>query len=345
VKYGMGDTTTLRMDVYRPAKAGAPRPAFIIFSPVPPNQRSSNEFTSAWGRVAASKGLVAIIPDVRPESAAADIDALTAHLIGHASEYGLDPAAITLYAGSGPAYTALPIVEDPKRTSIKAAVIYYGSGPVSEFRRDLPVLLVRAGLDRPGLNSAEANGINALVARALLQNAPITVINNSGGHHAFEIVDDDAVTRDVVDATVDFVKRVTAPAYQAAMLRSLGEATAAAHVTMGNYAAAATAYAGLVARSPDDARLRLSYGESLLGDKQYAAACTEFAKLKGKGLGPRDLGLPAARACLLKGDEDAAIAWLATIPKRFLPSSIKDDPAFAPLKSRADFEALFRPDE
>src|SRR5215216_1814871 len=76
VKYGMGDTTTLRMDVYRPAKAGAPRPAFIIFSPVPPNQRSSNEFTSAWGRVAASKGLVAIIPDVRPESAAADIDAL-----------------------------------------------------------------------------------------------------------------------------------------------------------------------------------------------------------------------------------------------------------------------------
>jgi hypothetical protein len=96
-----------------------------------------------------------------------------------------------------------------------------------------------------------------------------------------------------------------------------------------------------VAARPDDPRLRLAYGEALLGDAQYAAACTEFEKLKGKGLGPRDLGVPAARACAQKRDADAAVAWLASIPARFRPADLAADPAFASLQSRSDFRALF----
>jgi hypothetical protein len=102
-------------------------------------------------------------------------------------------------------------------------------------------------------------------------------------------------------------------------------------------------YAGLVASRTDDSTLRLAYGEALLGDGQYAAACDELEKLKGKGLGPRDLGLPAARACMQKGDPEAAIAWLRTIPQRFLPRDIEKDPVFAPLHGRPDFKALFQP--
>ena len=106
--------------------------------------------------------------------------------------------------------------------------------------------------------------------------------------------------------------------------------------------AAAAAYAKLVDASPGNARLRLSYGEALLGDAQFAAACEEFDKLKGKGLGPRDLGLPAARACAQKGDADRAIAWLQTIPQRFLPLDAQKDAAFASLQNRSDFQALFK---
>ena len=72
------------------------------------------------------------------------------------------------------------------------------------------------------------------------------------------------------------------------------------------------------------------------------AACAELEKLKDKGLGYRDLGLPAARACMLKGDADAAIAWLQSIPQRFLPSDIATDPVFASLQTRQDFRALFK---
>ena len=67
-----------------------------------------------------------------------------------------------------------------------------------------------------------------------------------------------------------------------------------------------------------------------------------FVLAGGKGLGPRDLGLPAARACMQKGDGDAAIAWLMSIPQRFLPREIEKDPVFAPVQDRAEFKALFR---
>ena len=85
----------------------------------------------------------------------------------------------------------------------------------------------------------------------------------------------------------------------------------------------------------------LAYGEALLADSQFAAACAVFDTLRHKNLGARDRGLPAARACWMKGDGDAAIGWLKTIPTQYLPTEIETDPAFAALKDRADFHALF----
>jgi dienelactone hydrolase len=343
VQYGTLDTAALRMDVYRPAGATAPAPALILFNQAVGQQRS-NDFYVSWARAAASKGLVAIVPDLHGgEGSARDFQQLITHLGERAATYGIDREAIAVYAGSGNVFTAFPIVEDPKQTMVKAAVMYYGTAPVTQFRRDLPLLYVRAGLDRPGVNGNTTSGITGLAALAIAQNAPITVINDPTGHHAFEMIDDDAVTRDVIDRTIDFVKRATAAPYQAALRSGLAEASAAAHVIAGDFHSAATEFAAVLASRPDDTRLRLSYGEALLGDKQYSAACTEFDRLKGKGLGPRDLGLPAARACLLNGDSAAAIAWLQTIPKRFLPASIQQDSAFAPLRGRADFRALFQP--
>jgi hypothetical protein len=75
--------------------------------------------------------------------------------------------------------------------------------------------------------------------------------------------------------------------------------------------------------------------------REFAAACAVFDTLRNKNLGARDRGLPAARACLMKGDGDAAIGWLKTIPAQYLPAEIETDPAFAALKGRPDFHALF----
>jgi dienelactone hydrolase len=328
----------LKMDVYRPKQSGGQLPALIFFNTATGAQRS-NPFYKAWAEIAASKNLVAILPDLGGETFAKDFDALVAHVKANAANLGIDGERVAVYAGSGNVFRALPIVQDPKQTFVKAAVMYYGSANVSQFRRDLPLLFVRAGLDRPPVN----RDITALVTTATTQNAPVTLLNYPGGHHAFEIVDDEDATRETIDRTIEFVKESTEPAFQASIRRALGEAGAAGLVASGNFAAAAAAYAELLKAKPDDTRLRLSYGEALLGAAKYADACAELEKLKGKGLGPRDLGLPAARSCMLKGDGDAAIAWLRTIPQRFLPRDVEKEPVFAPIRERAEFKALFVP--
>jgi hypothetical protein len=328
---------TLQMDVYRPVNASRPLPALIFFN-IASGADRSNPFYKAWAEIAAAKNLVAILPDLRGDSFEKDFDALIAHVSANAASLGIDGERVALYAGSGNVFRALPLVQNPRLTAIKGAVMYYGSAQVATFRRDLPVLFVRAGLDRPPVN----RDLSAIAAAAIAQNAPVTVLNYPGGHHAFEIVDDEDMTREVIDRTNDFVVRATEPAYQASLRRGLPEATAAAQVSLGNFADAAASYAALVKARPDDARLGLSYGEALLGASRFAEACAELGTLKGKGLGPRDLGVPAARACMQSGDGDAAIAWLGTIPQRFLPRDLAQDPIFAPIQDRPAFKALFK---
>ena len=323
------------MDLYKPDVAsGVKVPALVFFNRATGSDRSGR-FYASWARAAATKGLIGILPDLRDGTEAADFRLLLSHLERHAAEQGIE--SIAVYAGSGNVFSAFPVVEDPDLTSIKAAVMYYGTANVSQFRLDLPVLYVRAGLDRPGVNESIAK----LAALAVSQNAPLTLVNFAGGHHGFEGADNNEATRRVIDDTLEFVRRATSASYQAALKASLLEATAAGYVQTGKFHEAATAYAALVASRPDEARMRLAYGEALLGDGQAAVACSEFDKLRDKGLGYRDLGLPAARACLQKGDPEAAVAWLSTIPPQYLPPSVGEDPSFAALRDRADFRALF----
>jgi hypothetical protein len=338
VPYGVSGSVTLKMDVYRPAQANGSLPALIFFSQSVGAQRAGNTFYVRWAETAAMNDLVSIVPDLRQEHAAEDFGILLSHLAQKASEYGIDREALAVYAGSGNVSAAFPLVEDVKLTAVKAAVMYYGSARIASFRPDLPVLLVRAGLDRPSVNTA----IASLAAAAVSQNAPLTLLNHPTGHHAFEMIDDDAATRAVIDRTIAFVKHATSASYQSALRAGLPEVIAAGHFASGNFSAAVAAYARLAGAKPADASLGLSYGEALLADKQFAAACRQFETLQGKGLGPRDLGLPAARACVQSGDADRGVKWLQSIPQRFLPLDVQNEPAFAALQQRADFVALFR---
>ena len=336
IRYGGSDS--MLMDVYRPANVTYPVPVLLFHTM---GAQRQNPIYAAWARIAASRGVVGVLADLGSRTFADDYRAAVGYLMGHGRELGVDTAAIVAMGSSGNGYNVFRAVQNEPDPRIKAVVVYYSGTDVTRLRRDLPVLYIRAGLDRPPVNA----GIDSLVARALAQNAPITVVNFPAGHHGFDGTDDNAITRDLVDQTIEFVKRVTTTSYRAALTAGIGYAEAAAHVSMGDFAFAARAYAELVARSPDDAQLRLSYGEALLGDHQFAKACREFESLKGKGLGRRDLGLPAARACLNAGDPDLAMTWLNSIPRRFLPPTVKDDPAFAALGNRADFKALFETSE
>ncbi len=337
VRFGTDGAVPLAMDLYQlPRVVGRTRPALIFFNRGSGADRQW-EFYVAWARTVASREMVGIIPDLRDGKQANDFQALVDYLTRHGTELGVDTAAIAVYAASGNVYTALPLLEDPRQTAIKGAVIYYGTAPVTTFRRDLPLLYVRAGLDRPDVNREIAE----LAASALAQNVPVTVLNHTTGYHGFEELNDDDATHDVIARTIEFVRHVTSSGYRAALAAGLREADAAASIQTGDFRQAASIYAELTRLRPNDARLGLSYGEALLGDHQYAAACALFDSLKGKGLGYRDLGVPASRACAQAGNADAAVAWIASIPERFRPASLASDPAFVSIQARPDFRVLF----
>jgi dienelactone hydrolase len=334
--YGAG----LAMDVYRPTRPASTRLPVLIFFNGATGADRANWFYDGWARAAASHGFVAVLPDLHREAAGQDFEALLSHLTSRADALGIDGDAIAVYCGSGNAWTALPLIEGPAASAVKAAVVYYGAGDVTAFRRDLPMLVVRAGLDRPGMNAS----VDRFVAAALAENAPVTVLNDPGGYHGLEARNHDAVTRDVIEQSLTFVTRALVPEFQAALRAGITEAAASADVRNGRFDRAVATYADLMRQRPDDLTLSLAYGEALLGAGQYAAACTHYETLRDKDLGPRDRGLPASRACMLAGDADRAIGWLNTIPRRFLSDEEENADVYAPIRDRADFKAVFAPD-
>lgn len=177
-----------QMELQVPRRSdGAPLPVVVFFYLTPP-EMPRHPIYDAWGRVAAGNGLAAVLPDLRETSAGADFGSLLSYLSANAGRLGLDATRIVVFAESANVSRALPLVQDPGETRVAAAVMYYGSAVVSAFRRDLPMLFVRAGLDRPPVN----RGIADLMGRAVEQNAPVTLLNHASGHHGFEIIDDDA---------------------------------------------------------------------------------------------------------------------------------------------------------
>jgi dienelactone hydrolase len=342
VTYKTSGSTALAFDLFRPASAGKEQrlPVFVIFNGFGGSFMRNSPQARGWAGIAAAHGLAAVTMETTSGHVTEDFDSFVGYLREHAAELQLDPEQIAVIAWSGNAGIGLETVEDPARASVKAAVIYYGGRVLSHLRLDLPVFLVRAGLDGPGVNVT----MNQAIAAAIPANAPWTVVNYPGGHHGFDGVDDNDISRQIIEETFQFVRHALSPSYQAALRLRLPEAAASAAFSTGDYKTAASLYAAIVESHPQDVPSLLAYGRSLIGAKHYKEARKQFDRVKAIGTaGPRDLGIPAARACALDNDPEAAVAWLKTIPQQFLPKpqEFEDDPDFATLKNRADFQALF----
>jgi dienelactone hydrolase len=338
--YKQAGQTTLAFDLYLPTGSALskPLPAFIIFNGFGGSFMRTSPQSQAWAKAATAHGFAGVTLETTTGHEAEDFDSLADYFRQHAEDLHIAPERLVVIAWSGNVSRALPTVEDPRRKAILAAVIYYGSADLTQVRLDLPVLFVRAGLDQPLSNES----LDRRVAAGIAANAPWTLLNYPGGRHGFDVLDDNDLSREIIGETFRFAQNAISNSHRSALQAALDESSAAGAMFTGDSAKAAALYREIVAAHPQDARLLLAYGIALSGSKRYKEARTQFDQARGiGGLGQRDLGLPAAKACVLDHDPVAAIAWLKTISPQFLPASIQSDADFALLKDRADFQALF----
>jgi tetratricopeptide (TPR) repeat protein len=197
------DGTALKMDIYYPPniKAGK-RPVVIFVNGVGILDLKDWKAYVDWGKLTAASGMIAITHQSRNTDAAADVADLINYVRSNAASLKIDENKIGIWSSSANVRIALPLVMQEDRKYIRTAVFYYGVMNSERVRFDVPLLVVRAGQDVPNINAT----IDAYVARAIAQDAPLTLISYADGQHAFDVLDDNDQTREIVKQTLDFLK-------------------------------------------------------------------------------------------------------------------------------------------
>jgi dienelactone hydrolase len=220
VTFKTAGSEALKMDLYYPAahKSGSKRPAVIFLNgvgnPAGPASKLKEwgQYTS-WPRLIAASGMIAISHDSRQSDSSSDAADLIAYVRSNASSLDIDESRIGIWSCSANVRAAVPLVMQQDRGYIRAAVFYYGVMPGEPTRLDLPMLVVRAGHDVPGINK----GIDAFAAKALAADAQLTLVNYVDGQHGFDLLDDNDQSREVIRQTLDFMKfHLSKTSYEAA---------------------------------------------------------------------------------------------------------------------------------
>jgi acetyl esterase/lipase len=215
VVYRTDGAEKLLADIYTPAP-GAKRPIVILIhgGPITPEEKMKNlPVFRDYGRLLAGEGFVAVAFNHRYytmndyATSAADVGALVDYVRAHAAELKADPDRVVLwvFSGGGPLLTL-----GFDRTYVRALVDFYGvlDGPppfapiarAAEIR--VPMLIARAGHDMPQVNEPLKRFLDA----ALANGVTLELLNHPAGVHAFDILTDDARTREVIGRTLAFIR-------------------------------------------------------------------------------------------------------------------------------------------
>ena len=176
----------------------------------------------AYGRVLAASGVAAVTFNYRFASASdyvdaeSDVAAVTEYLQAHATDLGVDPKRLCLWAfsGGGPQLAAAMRDRPPQ---VRCLVSFYAPldtpaglerfSPLAQLRAGSgnlpPMLVARMGRDRPQINTT----VDAFVAEAKGRGAPVEVVEYANGIHAFDIDQDTDESRRVVGRAVGFVRQ------------------------------------------------------------------------------------------------------------------------------------------
>lgn len=332
----------LKFDAYYPQGTGdgARLPVVIFMNGVgdpPPGAlkvKQWGQYTS-WPRLVAANGMAAIAYESRTTDAAADSADLIDYLRKNAAALKIDDTRLCLWACSANVRAGLPLAMQPERAYLRCAVIYYGAAAVQAPRDDLPILIVRAGLDSPGLN----NGIETFAQAAIAGDMPVTVINYVDGQHAFDLLDDTDESREIIKQTVAFMKyHLTKPAASAAH-RSLTPGRFVAMINRDGISKALQALDEVKRSRPDDVLLREfvlnQIGYRLLQERKPKEAVEIFKLVVAAYAGSSNAYDSLADAYEADGNRELAIQFAEKAMEKLATDAQIDEPRKAAIRQSA----------
>jgi acetyl esterase/lipase len=233
------DDPNLLMDVYSPldVKAAERRPVLMFVHGGAGSESRPKDWGiyKGWGRLAGASGLVGVTfthrlgyPKPLLAESGADVAAAIDYVRANAAKFGADPDRICLaaYSAGGPLLT---LGYDAKRPYIRCLIAVYAFLDVQQSSlhrdhepaervkqysmiehlgdkraREIPTLIARAGLDEiPTMNDS----IDRFIARAIRENANVTVMNHPAGVHGFDNQNDDDRSREIMEFLLAFASR------------------------------------------------------------------------------------------------------------------------------------------
>jgi dienelactone hydrolase len=228
IAYQTADDGSLLMDIYHPPAiaSGTRVPVVVIVFGYPDPQSGIRKFgpVTSWAQLIAMTGMAAVI--YGSSEPADDVHTVLRYLREHAASLELDEQRIGIYSASANVAVALStLMRDAElkcaallcgytfdvkgSTAFADASAQYGfvnacaGRSLNELPTNVPLFVVRAGLEQfPGVNAA----LDQFAVNALARNLPLTFVNHATGPHGFDVDDDSAATRRIVQQTLAFLR-------------------------------------------------------------------------------------------------------------------------------------------
>jgi hypothetical protein len=236
IRYKTTELGSLTLDVYLPpdSKAEIPTPAVLFvtgFSDIGAEAFLGCKFKEmesyiSWSRLIAMSGMTAITYSTGRDPAI-DLPDVIHFIRENASNLGIDAHRIGIWSCSGNVPNALSALQT-SNDFIKCTALCYGymldldgshdvadasqkigfvnpcaGKSIDDFRKDVPLFLLRAGRDEtPSLNHA----LDRFVASALSRHFPLTLVNYPEGVHAFDLIDDSRASREAIREVLSFLQ-------------------------------------------------------------------------------------------------------------------------------------------
>lgn len=236
--YKVCGSQELHMDIYHPqgisVKSNVPGVIFVHGESSKITAIKDHEQYQVFGKLIAASGMAAItfnhrmllgnnsISDVKQ-----DIDDAMKYVLTNAESLHIDPNRLCIWSiSAGVPFGLYQGITNSEL--IKCIIAYYGFGDfkslVEFFELDIadidveelypistaednksklpPIMIARAGLDNPIINQSLDN----FIMKALSANTSIDIYNHATGRHAFDLLDKNERTFEIIKNTIKFIK-------------------------------------------------------------------------------------------------------------------------------------------